>query len=193
MLLSVSDSFWHPEASSAIAATKYFRWTSGSDLPPHLFLYFILVTVVGGRPKPETYFLPARLRWTLLLNKERYGNSLSGRGSNTHPSSWEADPLTLSYRTFKFPRFFVRNPGKVPLRSHRQRTGVVDGIREEGHPRTCPGLWHRPRHPQVLGRRNSGQPAAARADGSRGFEEVRSIRGGKETIYQLAVETADFS
>jgi len=50
-----------------------------------LFL-FILVTVIGGRPKPELCFLPGRLRWT-LLPKVRYGDSLSGRGSNTQPSS----------------------------------------------------------------------------------------------------------
>ena len=32
------------------------------------------------------------LGWT-LLPKERYGDSLSGRGSNTQPSDWEADRL----------------------------------------------------------------------------------------------------
>ena len=28
--------------------------------------FFILMTAVGGRPKPELCFLPGRLRWTLL-------------------------------------------------------------------------------------------------------------------------------
>ena len=50
----------------------------------------ILVTAIGGRPKPELCFLPGRLRWT-VLPKERYGNSLSGCGSNTQASNWEAD------------------------------------------------------------------------------------------------------
>jgi len=56
-----------------------------------LFL-LISVTAIGGRPKPELCFLPGRLRWT-LTPKERYGNSLSGCGSNTQPSDWEADTL----------------------------------------------------------------------------------------------------
>jgi len=51
------------------------------------FFLIILVTTIGGRSKPGLYFLPGRLRWT-LLPKERYGNSLSGCGSNTQPSSW---------------------------------------------------------------------------------------------------------
>ena len=55
-----------------------------------------LVTAVSGRPKPEWCFLPGRLRWT-LLPKECYSNSLSGCGSNTQPSNWEAVPLRLSY------------------------------------------------------------------------------------------------
>jgi len=54
------------------------------------------VTAVGGWPKPEFCFMPRQLRWT-LLPKERYGNSLNGRGSNTQPSNWEADTLSLSY------------------------------------------------------------------------------------------------
>jgi len=53
------------------------------------------VTAIGGRPKPELWFLPGRLRWTILL-MERYGNSLSGRGSNTQPYNWEADTLPKS-------------------------------------------------------------------------------------------------
>jgi len=47
-----------------------------------LFFLLILATAIGGRPKLELCFLPGRLRWT-LLPKERYGNSLSGYGSNT--------------------------------------------------------------------------------------------------------------
>jgi len=54
------------------------------------FWSVFLVTAIGGRPKPEMCFLPGRLRWT-LLPKERYGNSLSGCGSNDQPSNWEAD------------------------------------------------------------------------------------------------------
>jgi len=56
----------------------------------------ILVTAIGGRPKPELCFLPGRLRWT-LLPKEHYGNSLSGYGSNTQLYNWGADNLPLSY------------------------------------------------------------------------------------------------
>jgi len=59
-------------------------------------LGFFLVMAIGGRPKPELCFLLRQLRWT-LLPKERYGNSLSGRGSNTQPSRREADTLPLSY------------------------------------------------------------------------------------------------
>jgi len=33
-----------------------------------------LMTALGGRLKPEIYFLPKGLRWT-LLHKERYGDS----------------------------------------------------------------------------------------------------------------------
>jgi len=40
-------------------------------------LFYILLTAIGGRPKPELCFLPGRLRWT-ILPKERYGNALSG-------------------------------------------------------------------------------------------------------------------
>jgi len=57
-----------------------------------VFLFdVILVMAIGGRSKPKIC-LSRRLRWTLLL-KERYGNWLSGHGSNTQPSSWEADTL----------------------------------------------------------------------------------------------------
>ena len=56
---------------------------------------FLLMTAIGGRPKPELCFLLGRLRWT-LLPKESYGNSLSGCASNTQPSNWKADTLPLS-------------------------------------------------------------------------------------------------
>jgi len=49
------------------------------------FSFRILVTAIGDRPKPEICFFPRRLKWT-LLPKERYGESLSGRGSNTQPT-----------------------------------------------------------------------------------------------------------
>jgi len=42
----------------------------------------ILVTTIGGRPKPGKCFLLGRLNRT-PLPKERYSNSLNGRGSNT--------------------------------------------------------------------------------------------------------------
>jgi len=65
-------------------------------------VFFILVTAVGGRPKPELCFLPGRLRWT-LFPKERYGNSLSGCRSNTQPSNWEPDTLA---RTIDAPLYY---------------------------------------------------------------------------------------
>jgi len=55
-----------------------------------MFVFF--VTAISGRPKPELCFFPGR-----CLPKERYGNSLSGRGSNSQPSNWEADTLLLYY------------------------------------------------------------------------------------------------
>jgi len=58
---------------------------------------FILVTASGGRPKPEFRFLSRQLRSRALLLKDRYGVSLSGRGSKIQPSNWEADILPLSY------------------------------------------------------------------------------------------------
>jgi len=58
-------------------------------------LLLILVTAISDRPKPGLCFLLGRLKWT-LLPKERYGKSLSGRGSNTQPSNWQAD-TSLSY------------------------------------------------------------------------------------------------
>jgi len=45
--------------------------------------FSILVTASSGKPTPELCFLPRRLRQT--LPKERYGDSLSGRGSTTQP------------------------------------------------------------------------------------------------------------
>jgi len=64
---------------------------------------------VGGRPNPELCFLSERLRWP-LLPKERYGNSLSGCGSSTQPSNWEADILPLSYCR---PQSLHLNIGKI--------------------------------------------------------------------------------
>jgi len=48
--------------------------------------YVILVTAISGRLTPEICFLPGQLRWS-LLPKERYGDLLSGRGSNTQLSN----------------------------------------------------------------------------------------------------------
>ena len=62
----------------------------------YIFNRIFLVMAVGGRPNPELCFLSERLRWT-LLPEERYVNSLSGCGSSTQPSNWEADILPLSY------------------------------------------------------------------------------------------------
>jgi len=56
----------------------------------------VSVTEIGGRRMPELCFLPGRLRWT-ILPKERYGESLSGRGSNTQPSNCEADIYQWSF------------------------------------------------------------------------------------------------
>ena len=64
--------------------------------PLQLFLIWFLVTAVSGWPKPKICPLPEPLRWT-VLPKERYGNFLNGRGSNTQPSNWEGDTLPLSY------------------------------------------------------------------------------------------------
>jgi len=58
-------------------------------------VYWFLVVAIGGRPKPEICFLLGQLGW-MPLPKERYSNSLSGRGSNTQPFNWEADTLPLS-------------------------------------------------------------------------------------------------
>ena len=51
----------------------------------------------SGRPKSECFLLSGRLRW-MVLPKERYDDSFSGRESYTQPSNWEADTLPLSYR-----------------------------------------------------------------------------------------------
>ena len=51
------------------------------------FFLLILVTAVGGMPKPELCFLPGWLRWT-LLPEEHCGNSLSCYGSTTQPSGY---------------------------------------------------------------------------------------------------------
>jgi len=59
------------------------------------FFFFILMAAIRGRPKPVICFLLGQLGW-MLLPKERYGDSLSGCGSNTQPSNWEAATLPLS-------------------------------------------------------------------------------------------------
>jgi len=48
------------------------------------------LTAIGDKLNPEVYFFPRWLRWT-LLPKERDGDSLIGRGSNTQPSNWETN------------------------------------------------------------------------------------------------------
>jgi len=53
------------------------------------------VTAVSGRLMPGICSLPGRF-WGTLLPKKCYGSSLSGRGSYTQPSTWEADTLPLS-------------------------------------------------------------------------------------------------
>jgi len=70
-------------------------WAWNKVCPTWSFL-LILVTAIGSMPKFELCFLPGRLRW-IPLTKERYGNSLSGCGSNTQPSNWEADTFLLNY------------------------------------------------------------------------------------------------
>ena len=59
-------------------------------------LFFILVTAIGRRPKPEICFSPVRLGWA-LLPKKHCGDSLNGRRSKTEPFNWEADTLPPSY------------------------------------------------------------------------------------------------
>jgi len=54
----------------------------------HYWCLIFVVTAIGVRPRPEICFLPGWLGWT-LLPKERYGDLLSGRGSNDQPSNWE--------------------------------------------------------------------------------------------------------
>jgi len=76
-----------------------FLGTLRSDLSWHgvnrTFFFYNFDDSNWRQAKPELHFLPGQLRWT-LLPKERYGNSLSGRGSNTQPFNWEADTLPLS-------------------------------------------------------------------------------------------------
>jgi len=54
----------------------------------------ILATAISGMPTPKICFSPGQLKRT-ILPKKRYSDSLSGRGSNTQPTSWEADTLPL--------------------------------------------------------------------------------------------------
>jgi len=73
----------------------YF-WTLASTTFPPLFFNpnFWWRQLAAGR---SLKFAPCRgdLGWT-LVPKECYGSSLTGRGSNTQPSNWEADNLPLS-------------------------------------------------------------------------------------------------
>jgi len=59
------------------------------------------VTAIVDRPKPEICFLPGRLMRKLFAQRG-YGDSLTGRGSTTQPSNWEADTLSLNYRWPKY-------------------------------------------------------------------------------------------
>jgi len=65
---------------------RLFRWRASKKIKL-IAMRPIHLTTVGGRPKPEQCFLSGRWRWT-HLPKERYGESLSCRGSNTQPSTW---------------------------------------------------------------------------------------------------------
>jgi len=55
-----------------------------------MFFLIILATAFSGMPMPEICFFPGKFRRT-ILPKEHYGDSLSGPGSNSQPSDWEAD------------------------------------------------------------------------------------------------------
>jgi len=96
-----------------------------------IFLFFeFLVTAIGGRSKPESCFLPGRLRWT-LLSKDRYSNSLSGCGSYTQPSNWEEDTLPLSSLPphFDLISFSFSSPNRNPDPTH---SGVTRGLSQGG-------------------------------------------------------------
>ena len=71
---------------------------------------YIHLLSLGGRPKPRWCFLSGRLR-QMAVTKERYGDSIRGLGSNTQPSSWEADTLLLSFSSCIVP-IKVENPWK---------------------------------------------------------------------------------
>jgi len=75
----------------------------------HAVRYIHLLSL-SGRPKPRWCFLSGLLRQT-ALTKERYGDSFRGLGSNTLPSSWEADTLPLSVSSF-IVSIKVENPWK---------------------------------------------------------------------------------
>jgi len=55
------------------------------------------VTTIDIRLQHEIGWLSERLTLT-LFPKERYYDSLSGRGSRTQPLNWEEDTVRLSYR-----------------------------------------------------------------------------------------------
>ena len=81
----ISDISWIPITGKP--TNCFFYWSHATRL--------ICLPTTGSRSKPKQCFLLRRLRWT-LLPKEHYGESLSGRGSNTQPSNWETDTLPLS-------------------------------------------------------------------------------------------------
>jgi len=91
------------------------------------------VTAVSGRPKPEICLLPGRFRWT-LLPKERYGNSLSRRGSNTQPSNWEVGTFarvlvpSLEDRRLWLSRssvFVLKVPYSLPAKFNKQMHALL--------------------------------------------------------------------
>ena len=79
-----------------------------------MFVYCLFFVNFGDgnwrRAEAWIVLLAGQLRRT-LLSKERYGNLLSGCGSNTQPSNWEADTLPVSYcmllQALCFESFFI--------------------------------------------------------------------------------------
>jgi len=72
--------------------------------------YLILVTAVGDRPKAQVWFLPGRLKWT-LLPKQRYGALPSVRRSNLYSLTFRrTPPLSCCSRTRCCLCCFVRVP-----------------------------------------------------------------------------------
>jgi len=69
-------------------------------------ILIISARAISGMSTFEISFVPGKWRWT-FLPKERYGDTLSGRGSNIQPSNWEADTLPLHYP--RLSEIFVAN------------------------------------------------------------------------------------